>query len=154
LFVDMLFAPDQPSRFLFGNGDFGQMPTNTVDADSGYVRMLFGMGLTGSTGYIFVFLFALFSVIRRICAIGAERISSFGSNNATALSVYILLVGLFVILGHFKIMYMQSRIVTVLFFTLVFVFHIVLSDAPLGSVKRYKPSSRKIINNDRPYHRN
>lgn len=59
LFSDMLFLPDSPIQFLFGDGNFGRndfLPY--IPSDSGYVRIIHGSGILGlalmSLFYIFI----------------------------------------------------------------------------------------------------
>ncbi len=132
LFVDMMLLPDDPFRFLFGNGDFGQMAVNTIDADSGYVRMLFGMGAVGTLTYLMLLLYAVLSVVKKLYLADFQLLNRSRLESAKSLAIYVILIALFIMLGHFKIMYIHTRIVTVLFFTLIFLLHLVFSQVSVS----------------------
>ena len=124
LLGDMVIVPNDPIRFLFGNGNFGQMSSATLASDVGYFRMWHGIGLFG----LFVFIFGLFIYplmkIRSLSSnvrkyIVTKTTDSVVFSNVNILS-FVLLYGL---IGHYKIFFLTTRIYAFVFFVLLFLIY-------------------------------
>jgi hypothetical protein len=124
LLTDMVIVPNDPIRFLLGNGNFGQMSSDLLASDVGYFRMWHGIGLFG----LFVFIFGLFLYpvmkIRSLSSNIRKYIVTKKTDRLVFSCVNILsLVLLYGLLGHYKIFFLSSRIYAFVFFVLLFLIY-------------------------------
>lgn len=124
LFVDMVVIPDDPIRFLFGNGNFGQLNYARVPTDVGYFRMWHGIGLYG----LFIFIFGLFLYpymkVRALSFIVKKHITDKSTDRLVFLHLNILSIILFFgFIGHYKIFFLTTRIYVFIFFVLLFLIY-------------------------------
>ena len=124
LLVDMVIVPNDPIRFLFGNGNFGQISSGTASTDVGYFRMWHGIGFIG----LFVFIFGLFLFplikIRSLSSNVRKYIATKTTDRLVLSHVNILsFLLLYGLIGHYKIIFLTSRIYAFVFFVLLFLIY-------------------------------
>jgi hypothetical protein len=119
LLSDMVKVPDTPVRFVFGNGDYGQMPGTGIGSDIGYVRGQFGMGLVGNAlGLIVVLIPAATCRLALRLKAAIPGIPE-GRRRETRRFIFWILV--FGLVGHWKIFYLQTRVYAFVLFSVCFV---------------------------------
>ena len=89
LFGDFLIIPDEISRFVFGNGQYGLEGSEKIRSDIGYIRTIFGSGLIGLLLSLIPFLIFLIIVLKK-------------SN------YFFIMIVIFGILSHYKLMYLYT----------------------------------------------
>lgn len=110
----MWLFPEDDFRAWFGNGEFGRLPGAHLASDIGYVRMLFGLGILGSVLAMASIVVPVASCVRRL------RHGSATLSYRSQLSYLIVLVVVFGCVGHFKILYLFSRVYFVTLMSLSF----------------------------------
>lgn len=124
LLTDMVIIPDEPARFLFGNGNFGQLGASFISTDVGYFRFWHGAGLFGLLLFLCgIFIYPLIE-IHRLSLIIRKRFTTI-DNYKFAVSHFNLLLYIFLfgLISHYKILYLTSRIYDFVFFVLLFLIY-------------------------------
>jgi hypothetical protein len=120
LLFSQVFLPQDAFRLAFGNNDFGQLPSNAIDSDVGYVRMVHGFGLVGLAAFLLGVFFAPLSRVRRLrrAALTESRPLLVAACDKRYRMVWSVLavVLIFGLVSHFKIIYLSSRIYLFTFF--------------------------------------
>jgi hypothetical protein len=117
----MVFLPQDPLRLLIGNNDFGQMPITFIASDIGYVRMIHGFGLLGMLTFLFgVYVIPIAGVYLKRKRAQLTCIDNLNEGaEVFFLPQFTLVVFLFGLIAHWKIIYLSSRIYLFVLFVLV-----------------------------------
>lgn len=124
LLSEMVIVPTETFRFLFGNGDFGQLASTFVSTDVGYFRIWHGLGLVGLLLFLIgIFVYPLIVVYRQLVVIRNNPRMKEIYNTHAALFNIIFIVLLFGVIANYKIIYLSSRIYAFVYFVLLFLIY-------------------------------
>ncbi len=98
---EMFFIPDNSTRLIFGNSQYGREGSEKVKTDVGYIRFIFGMGILGLAFSMIPFLMLLLNSLKKI-------------------DIELIILLFFGLIGNVKIIYLFSGpyIVTLFMFHL------------------------------------
>lgn len=114
----MIIIPDEVIRFLFGTGDFGQLEYTFIESDVGYIRMWHGFGLIGLV-FVIVFIFG-YPVVRVLGTLRSMNSPLISLADARMLQVVLTMVFVFGFIGHYKILFLTSRIFVFILFAILY----------------------------------
>lgn len=118
LLGSMLFIPDEPLRFLFGNNDFTSFGQNK-STDIGYIRMWHGFGILGLICFLLSFFVIPIYQLYKSKHLTLQK-NLFKKEIVVAQFQIVLFVLFFGLIGHFKIFFLTTRIFFFVFFVLLF----------------------------------
>jgi len=127
LLRDMVTIPHEPTRFLIGNGDFAtniEDFTTNFTTDIGYFKMWYGIGLFGLL--IFTYGFFIYPVIKlhrqkKVLKQNLVIVNDYQKSVSYINAItFVLFYGL---IGHYKIIFLSSRIFAFIFFILLFLIY-------------------------------
>jgi hypothetical protein len=117
----MVFLPTDQMRAVIGNNNFGQMSSNYIDSDIGYIRMIHGFGVLG----LFLFVVGVFLLpLRKITAatktfnreVLVRAANQPDPRSIVRIAWVVLLYGM---IAHWKIIFLSSRIFLFVVFSML-----------------------------------